>query len=68
MFYKNIIKYGLVAIIASALTTTEAKPKKDKEKPDKPRPEKKIDRDKVKERLKAAFDKRKKRRGDAKKE
>lgn len=68
MFYKSIIKYGLVAIIASALTTTEAKPKKDKEKPDKPRPEKKIDRDKVKERLKAAFEKRKKRRGDAKKE
>ena len=35
--------------------------------PDKPRPEKKIDKEKVKERLKAAFDKRKKRRGDAKK-
>ena len=68
MFYKNIIKYGLVAIIASALTTAEAKPKKGKGKPDKPRPEKKIDREKVKERLKAAFDNRKKRRGKAKKE
>lgn len=68
MFYKSIIKYGLVAIIASALTTIEAKPKKDKEKPDKPRSEKKVDRDKIKQRLKAAFENRKKRRGKAKKE
>ena len=64
---KRIIKYGLIAVIASALSTAEARPKKDKEKPDKPNPEKKIDREKIKERLKAAFDKRKKRRGDAKK-
>ncbi len=64
MMIKNIFKYGLVAAIASVLSTAEAKPKDKKEKP---RPEKKIDREKVKERLKAAFDKRKKRRGDAKK-
>jgi hypothetical protein len=57
----RISKVGLVAIIASVLSTVEARPKKDKQKPDKPRPEKKIDREKVKERLKAAFDKRKKR-------
>ena len=63
----RISKVGLVAIIASVLSTVEAGPKKGKEKPDKPHPEKKIDREKVKERLKAAFDKRKKRRGDAKK-
>ena len=64
MMIKNIFKYGLVAAIASVLSTAEAKPKDKKEKP---RPEKKVDREKVKERLKAAFDKRKKQRGDAKK-
>ncbi len=67
MFTSRILKYGLVAVIASVLSTAEARPKKDKEKPEKPRPENKIDREKIKERLKAAFDKRKKRRGDAKK-
>jgi hypothetical protein len=67
MFNARIFKFGLVAIIASVLSTAEARPKKDKEKPEKPHPEKKIDREKIKERLKAAFDKRKKRRGDAKK-
>ena len=67
MLTKNLLKIGLVAIIAAALTTVQAKPDKKKDKPEKPRPEKKIDREKMKERLKAAFDKRKKRRGDAKK-
>ena len=37
MMVKNIFKYGLIAIIASVLTTAEAKPRKHK---DKPRPEK----------------------------
>ena len=66
MFLKRIFKVGLVAIIASVLTTAEAGPdrKPDKEKPKK---ERKWDSEKMKERLKAAFDKRKKRRGDAKK-
>ena len=54
----RISKVGLVAIIASVLSTVEAGPKKGKEKPDKPRPEKKIDREKVKARFKAAVDKR----------
>ncbi len=67
MMIKNIFKYGLVAIMASVLSTAQAGPDKKKGKPDKPRPEKKIDREKVKERLKAAFDKRKKHRGNAKK-
>ncbi len=67
MVIKNLLKFGLVAIIAAALTTVQAKPDKKKDKPEKPRPEKKIDREKIKERLKAAFDKRKKRRGDARK-
>ena len=53
---KNILKYGLIAIIASVLTTAEAKPNKHK---GKPRPEK-IDKDKIKERFKAAAEKRKK--------
>jgi hypothetical protein len=67
MFIKRILKIGLVAIVASALTTVQAQPapKPDKEKPE--RGGKKWDSEKVKERLKAAFDKRKKRRGDAKK-
>ena len=68
MLNKRIFKFGLVAIIASALTTTEAGPDKkpDREKPKKERHHK-WDSEKIKERLKAAFDKRKKRRGDAKK-
>jgi len=64
---KYLSKILLVAIIAMSLSTVQARPNKHKDKPDKPRPEKKIDKEKVKERLKAAFDKRKKRRGDAKK-
>jgi uncharacterized protein YicC (UPF0701 family) len=56
MMVKNILKYGLVAIIASVLTTAEAKPSKHKGKPG---PEK-IDKDKIKERFKAAAEKRKK--------
>ena len=71
MFIKRILKVGLVAIVASALTTIQAQVPQPAPKPDKPEREKpdkkKWDRDKVKERLKAAFDKRKKRRGDAKK-
>ena len=72
MFVKRILKVGLVAVIASTLVTAQAntKPKPDKEKPKKEKPErghKKWDSDKVKERLKAAFDKRRKNRGDAKK-
>ena len=48
---KNILKYGLVAIIASVLTTAEAKPSKHKGKPgpekiDKGRNEEKNGRDK----------------------
>ena len=49
---KNILKYGLVAIIASVLTTAEARPHKGKGK-GKPHHEK-VDKEKVKERLKAA--------------
>ena len=66
IMFTRIIKYGLVAVIASVLTTAEAGPdrKPDKEKPKK---ERKWDSEKMKERLKAAFDKRKKRRSDAKK-
>ena len=73
MFIKRILKIGLVAIVASALTTVQAQvpdKKPDKEKPskhDKGRTYKKWDADKVKARLKAAFDQRKKKRGDAKK-
>ena len=67
MVTSRILKYGLVAIIASVLSTAEARPKKDKGKGEKPNHHQKVDREKVKERLKAAFDKRKKRRGDAKK-
>lgn len=72
MFIKRIFKIGLVAIVASALTTVQAQPapKPGKEKPTKEKPEKgekKWDPSKVKERLKAAFEKRNKRRGDAKK-
>ena len=56
MMVKNIFKYGLIAIIASVLTTAEAKPSKHK---GKPRPEK-VDKEKLKERFKAAAEKRKK--------
>jgi hypothetical protein len=72
MFIKRILKIGLVAIVASALTTVQAQPAPKPDKPTKDKPERggkvgKWDPAKVKERLKAAFDKRKKRRGDAKK-
>jgi hypothetical protein len=72
MFINRIIKIGLTTIIASTLATVQAQsaPKPDKEKPKKEKPErghKKWDPTKVKERLKAAFEKRGKRRGDAKK-
>ena len=70
MFIKRILKIGLVAVVASALTTVQAQPAPKPDKPTKEKPErggKKWDSEKVKERLKAAFDKRKKRRGDAKK-
>tara|TARA_R110002167_G_scaffold211441_3_gene415976 strand:+ start:718 stop:1281 length:564 start_codon:yes stop_codon:yes gene_type:complete len=77
MFIKRILKIGLVAIVASALTTVQAQraPKPDKpasdvcpaaiEKPE--RGGKKWDSEKVKKRLKSAFEKRRKNRGDAKK-
>ncbi len=68
MFIKRILKIGLVAVMASALTVSAQVAKPDK--PEKGKPErggKKFDPAKAKERLKAAFDKRKKRRGDAKK-
>ena len=70
MFLKRILKIGLVAVVASALTTVQAQPAPKPDKPAKEKPErggKKWDPEKVKERLKAAFDKRKKNRGDAKK-
>ena len=49
---KNILKIGLVTLFTASLTTAEAHPNKDKEKPERPKPEKKIDREKIKERLK----------------
>ena len=73
MFIKRILKIGLVAIVASALTTVQAQvpqpaPKPDKSTKEKPeRGGKKWDHEKVKGRLKEAFEKRNKRRGDAKK-
>jgi hypothetical protein len=72
MFIKRMLKIGLVAIVASALTVSAQvpKPAPKPDKPDKEKPErggKKFDPSKVKERLKAAFEKRKKHRGDAKK-
>jgi len=70
MFIKRILKIGLVAIVASALTTVKAQPAPKPDKPAKEKPErggKKWDSEKVKERLKAAFEKRRKHRGDAKK-
>ena len=70
MFNKRILKIGLVAIVATALTTVQAQVPQPAPKPEKEKQErggKKWDSEKVKGRLKAAFDKRKKRRGDAKK-
>jgi len=71
MTLKRLFKYGLLAVMSAALVTTvEAGPDKkpDKEKPERPeRGGKKFDPAKVKERLKAAFEKRKKDRGKAKK-
>jgi len=70
MFIKRILKIGLVAIVASALTTAQAQPAPKSDKPTKEKPErggKKWDSEKVKGRLKAAFEKRRKHRGDAKK-
>jgi|TARA_R110000751_G_scaffold13113_3_gene44401 hypothetical protein len=73
MFIKRILKIGLVAIVASALTTVQAQVPQPAPKPDKPTKEKperggkKWDHEKVKGRLKAAFEKRNKHRGDAKK-
>ena len=70
MFIKRILKIGLLAIVASALTTVQAQPAPKPDKPAKEKPErsgKKWDPEKVKARLKAAFDQRKKQRGDAKK-
>jgi len=70
MFTKRILKIGLVAIVASALTIVQAQPAPKPDKPTKEKPErggKKWDSEKVKERLKAAFEKRRKHRGDAKK-
>ena len=70
MFIKRILKIGLVAIIASALTTVQAQPVPKPDRPTKEKPErggKKWDPAKVKERLKTAFEKRRKHRGDAKK-
>jgi len=73
MFIKRILKIGLVAIVASALTIVQAQVPQPAPKPDKPTKEKperggkKWDHEKVKGRLKEAFEKRNKRRGDAKK-
>ena len=73
MFIKRILIIGLVAIVASALTTVQAQVPQPAPKPDKPTKEKperggkKWDSEKVKARLKAAFDQRKKKRGDGKK-
>ncbi len=59
---KRLLTIGLIAILASTFSFGQARPKKDKDKPDKPRPEKKVDKEKVKERFKAALEKRKKHR------
>ena len=73
MFIKRILKIGLVAIEASELTTVQAQVPQPAPKPDKPTKEKperggkKWDPEKVKQRLKRAFEKRAKHRGDAKK-
>ena len=68
MFIKRILKIGLAAIVASALTTVQAQPAPKPDKPAKEKPErggKKWDSEKVKERLKAAFEKRRKHRGES---
>ena len=73
MFINRILKIGLTAIIASTLVVTQAQVPQPAPKPDKPKKEKperggkKWDPAKAKDRLKAAFEKRNKRRGDAKK-
>jgi len=68
MFIKRILKIGLVAIVASALTTLQAQPVPKPDKPDKEKPEKgKWDKEKMQKRLKVAFEKRSKRHRDAKK-
>ncbi len=70
MFIKRILKIGLVAVMASALTATGQvpQPAPKPEKPKKERPEKgKWDKESVKKRLKAAFEKRSKRQKEAKK-
>ena len=72
MFIKRILKIALVAVMASALTVSAQVPKPEPkpDKPEKEKPErggKKFDPAKVKERLKAAFEKRKEHRADAKK-
>ena len=59
MFIKRILKFGLFAVVASALTTVQAQPAPKPDKPTKEKPErddKKWDPAKVKERLKAAFE------------
>jgi hypothetical protein len=61
MFIKRILKIGLVAIIASALTTAQAQRAPKPDKPAKEKPErggKKWNPEKVKERLKVAFENR----------
>ncbi len=73
MFINRILKIGLTAIVVSTLVTAQAQVPQPAPKPDKPKKEKperggkKWDPAKVKERLKAAFEKRGKHRGDAKK-
>ena len=70
MKMSSIFKIGLAAIVASVLSTAQAQVPKPAPKPVKEKPErggKKWNPEKVKERLKAAFEKRKKHRGDAKK-
>ena len=73
MFVNRILKIGLTAIIASTLAAAQAQVPQPAPKPDKPKKEKperggkKWDSTKVKERLKTAFEKRSKHRGDAKK-
>ena len=71
MFIKRILKIGLVAVMASALTATQAQVPQPAPKPEKPKKERlekgKWDKENMKKRLKAAFEKRSKRHRDAKK-
>ena len=71
MFIKRILKIGLVAVVASALTATQAQvpqPAPKPEKTKKERPEKgKWDKENMKKRLKADFEKLSKRHRDDKK-